>query len=281
MVFNLRRTLVAVGCAGLLLLTGGAARAQVAPTSPPPPPDKPVLDALPPLEPTTSPRPVLRNEYGEPERDEPRPTQPGQVDDGFRPARPAQPTQVPTPAARPMAPTVGTPAPAPPAAPPVETTEPKWFVGGNPTLGFNSSGGISYFNAGFAGLLGYRLNDKIAVGPGLTIQYASYSGTSTVNYGARAFGQFLITEAIFAHVEHEVLQAQVPKIILTSPTTVQITPENKVFNSSFAGLGYRQYLGARSMLDIMVLYNFNRSDNYRIYGQPEFRFNLLFNLNWK
>lgn len=281
MVFNLRRTLVAVGCASLLLLTGGAARAQVAPTSPPPPPDKPVLDALPPLEPTTAPRPVLRNEYGEPERDEPRPTQPGQVDDGFRPARPAQPTQVPTPAARPMAPTVGTPTPALPAAPPVETTEPKWFVGGTPAISFSSQNGVSYFNIGAAALLGYRLTPKLAIGPGFTYRYASYGGVGLTNYGVRGFAQFLITEAVFAHVEHEVLRADDIQVLGQQGSTLYVNIKRKTFNSSFAGLGYRQYLGARTMLDIMVLYNFNRTENYLFYSQPEFRFNLLFNLNWK
>ncbi len=277
MAFNLRRFLVVAGCAGLLL-TSGTARAQVTPT--PPPPDKPVLDALPPLEPTTTPRPVLRNEYGEPERDEPRPPQPGQVDDGFRPARPPQPTQVPT-ATRPVAPTGGTPTAPPATAPPVETAEPKWFVGGNPTLGFTSAYGVSYFNAGVAALLGYRVNDKIAIGPGLTYQYASYGGVGTTNIGARAFGQFLISDAVFAHVEHEVLRADVPYQIFTSSSTYRIEIRKRTFNSSFAGLGYRQYLGSRTMLDFMVLYNFNRSENALVYGQPEFRFNLLFNLNWR
>ena len=49
-------------------------------------------------------------------------------------------------------------------------------------------------------------------------------------------------------------------------------------NSTFAGIGYRQAMGQRAAFDITVLYNFSRDENYFVYGQPEFRFNFLFDL---
>jgi hypothetical protein len=126
-------------------------------------------------------------------------------------------------------------------------------------------------------MLGYRLTDRFAIGPGLIYQYYSFSNGSTKfsfsNVGARVFGQAVITDNIFIHAEHEVLRT--PYVDAAG----YLYPDRRTsLNSTFLGGGYRQHLGSRTALDIMMLLNLSYETNFYVYGQPEIRFNILFDL---
>ena len=260
--------LPSLALAGALLLTGSRAVAQVDSTNQ----AKPELNALPPDRPALDPTPLPPVSPTAPATPRAVPT-PSAPPGTFQPARPAQPSAVPPPAVRPV-PTdagVATPAPAPAPGPA------KWFVTGNPDLGFGNNGDYSFFSVGLAALFGYRFTDRLAAGPGLTYQYSLLNGTGFSNVGARVFGQFLISDYIFAHVEYEKLSAKLLDYDKSVATRTLVTYRTTV-SSLFAGLGYRQQLGSRTALDFLVLYNFNRLENSFVYGQPEFRFNLLFDL---
>ena len=223
---------------------------------------RPELNALPDV---AAPLPPLANPKQQRDNVAPDTNEPGT----FQPARPAQPAAVPAPAKRPVPANAGQQ---------VQTTpvrvRSKWFVAGNPDIGFSSGNGVSYFNIGLATLLGYRITDRLAVGPGLTYQYSSISATGFSrkfsNVGARIFAQGLITDNIFIHAEHEILRAETLRVDLSTYRTT--------LNSTFAGIGYRQSFGGRTAFDIMALYNFNYSENSFVYGQPEIRFNFLFDV---
>lgn len=262
--------------ASLLLLSAGAARAQVEPTKPELntlPPDRPVLDATP--QPTT-PRTPPRQDVPPPQ---PTPANPSGT---FTPARPPQPNALPDPAKRPAPENVGTVKPEAPTDKPGLLPADKYFITGNPDLGFSSSNGVSFFNVGLAAMLGYRVTDRLALGPGIVYKYTSYGGYGFSNIGGRIFGQALITDNIFIHAEHEIMRAEVPTILIgvlpSGQTQAILLTERKTVNSTFGGLGYRQHMGSRAALDILLLYNFSYDTNYFLYGQPEFRFNLTFDL---
>ncbi len=256
---------------GGLLLSGGGAVAQVDSTQQ----VKPELNALPPDRPALDPVPVPPS--GSPDRPVQQATPAQQAPSGtFQPARPAQPLAVPAPARRPTPTDVGTPV-APELVKPAQEKS-KWFVTGNPDLGFSSSSGVNFFNVGLSALLGYRVTERFAIGPGLTYQYSSISvagfSKSFSNIGGRVFGQALITDNFFIHAEHEALRVEVPLI----DNLGQLSTYRATVNSDFAGLGYRQHMGQRAAFDITVLYNFSSANNYFVYGQPEFRFNFLIDL---
>ena len=249
--------------AAALLLTGSRATAQVDSTGQ----TKPELNALPPDEPIALP-PGNIKQQGQDATLEATPAAPGT----FQPARPAQPAAVPAPARRPVPTDAGTPVIVKP-----ERARSKWFVTGNTDLGFSGNNRYSVFNIGLSALIGYRITDRFAVGPGITYQHTSIKGPgfsdSYSNVGGRIFGQALITDNIFVHAEAEALRTAPIDRFGFLDLSRRIT-----VNSQFAGLGYRQRMGERAALDIVVLYNFNSFENRYLYGQPEIRFNLLFDL---
>lgn len=250
--------------AGALLLTSGRAAAQVDSVHQ----IKPSLNDLPPSEPEPFVTPLPGGSNPK-QHDQ---VAPAATPGTFQPARPAQPSVVPTPAKRPLPTDVGTQVPDPVKETKRERS--KWFVAANPALGFSSIQGFSYFNAGLTALFGYRVTDRFAIGPGLNYQYSSINGTGFSNVGARVFAQGLLTDNIFIHAEHEALRVEVPLV----DNFGRLTTYRTTVNSTFGGLGYRQPIGSRAAFDIMLLYNFSREENFFIYGQPEFRFNFLFDL---
>lgn len=276
--FNLSyRQLTVGGVVGLLLILPLGVSAQVVdstqvkPELNTLPPDRPALEPVPQL--PTSPTPAPSRPAPAAPAPAPAPAPGG----GFQPARPPQPNAQPGPA-RNSAVDAGTP-----VAPPTVTPEPppaRWFVEGNPDIGFGGSDDFTYFSLGLSAYLGYRISDRLAIGPGAVYQYTSFGPYKFSNVGGRVFGQFVIAENFFLHGEHEVLLAEVP-VQLFSATSHQylgLAKEKTTLNSTFLGIGYRSRLGQRFALDIMALYNFDRDTNYFIYSQPELRFNLLFDL---
>ncbi len=263
---------------GTLLLASNRAAAQVTDSTEQVkpelnglPPDRPSLDATPQAPPAG--QPAVR-----PTQPTPQPTPQPDAPGTFQPARPPQPRAVPAPAPRPIPQGIGTVKPPEPvmvAKPPA-----KWYVTGNPDLGFSSSYGISFFNAGLSAMFGYRFTERFAAGPGFVYQYSSINGIGFSNIGGRIFGQALITDKFFVHLEQEFLRAQSP-LFLQNPTNGSIVYQGNellTIKSTFGGIGYRQRFSDRAAFDILLLYNASYDQNSFLYGQPELRFNLLFDL---
>ncbi|WP_375416149.1 hypothetical protein [uncultured Hymenobacter sp.] len=265
--------------AALLTATSGA-QAQ----------DKPVLNTTPPgSRPAPQPAPA------------PQPPQPATPQ--------PEPATVPTPPSAPEAPVAPAPAPANVPAPTPDSpsglnfpgrgrtkhtegfggpalTAKKYFIYTNFGLGFNSFDGLSQFNVSVAPALGYRVTDRLSVGPGISYSYGRMSLTdnvpaniafpngeravSTSSLGFKAFAQFMVYKQFFLHGEYEVTNAEL------------VNARYEVFKRNvrtpLLGAGYRTEFSSNAAADIVVLYNFNSGVGTSIYGQPEIRFNFLFNI---
>ncbi|TGE28703.1 hypothetical protein [Hymenobacter metallicola] len=243
-----------------------------------------------------------------------RPAQKPQLNTAPPGAAPARPTQ---PAERPAVPV---PAPPPLDAPLPKQTDPnspsglefpagsraseqpkplrRYFLYSNFGLGYSSnpySGG--QFSASISPAVGYRVTDKLAVGPGISYAYNNISFPSDYqqfglprslnlnSVGVKAFLQYIVYKEFFIHAEYEVTKAQSYYIeeLSANPLQLRAVTVNRSMRTPLAGVGYRNQLGDRFAADIVVLYNFN--DGYDIqgyplspYGQPVIRFSFLFDL---
>ncbi len=118
-------------------------------------------------------------------------------------------------------------------------------------------------------LVGYRLTEKFSVGLSATYLYyrykdynPAYSYSSNI-YGGSVFSRYLIFENLFAHVEYEVLRLEARDNVSRLLGTKDIT-------SILVGGGYRQMIGDRSSINLMLLYNLNET-TYSPYQNPIIR----------
>jgi hypothetical protein len=138
-----------------------------------------------------------------------------------------------------------------------------FFTGGNLGLQF---GTVTMIDV--SPQFGYFVLENIAVGAGLTYQYINdrrFSATMHV-VGGRVFTRlyFPFYNSIFAHGEYE---------YMTYNTNVfSLTGQKEWVNTSniLAGIGYRQRIGGRSGITLMVLWNFNDTP-YTLYNNPIIR----------
>ena len=235
--------------------------------------DKPVLNTAPPGLPPPPP-PVRRTE--------PAPAQPA-------PAAPA-PAQEPVAQPSPDRPSgLDLPGTREARAKAAEAANTKMFVYTGFSLGYNSyfagNAQVSQFVIGASPAIGYRINDRLAAGPGISYSYSNYSvdyGTNTAggslqsnNYGVKAFAQYRVYDQFFVHGEYEVTRARVLEYDASNnPTGGKL---ERTVESPLAGVGYRQQFSDRAAADILLLYNFN--DTFEsLYPNPVIRFNFLFNI---
>ncbi len=138
------------------------------------------------------------------------------------------------------------------------------FTGGGIGLQFGSQ---TFVNV--SPIFGYRLTDRFATGIGITYLYYSYEdynpaySYSSSTYGGSIFSRYLILENLFAHVEYEMLRMDVRN-------EVSLLLESRDVVSVLVGGGYRQMLGDRSSINLMLLYNLNET-YYSPYQNPIFR----------
>ena len=138
------------------------------------------------------------------------------------------------------------------------------FFGGNLGLYFGS---LTYINV--SPTIGYRFSERMGAGIGPAYSYYSdkrdKNYTYTTNtYGGRLFGQYLITDQLMAYSEYEMINVEVPNLLLTRLV-------RKNISSLFVGGGYLQRFGSgNSGISLMILYNVLESD-YAIYENPIIR----------
>ena len=221
------------------------------------------------------------------------------------PGAPVPAPTAPPDAPVPTAPPVAAPAPAPVAPAPQPTPDrPSGLdlpsdrdaraAGGGPSslsdklfiysgfgLNFGSYNGYSQFFFSISPAVGYRLTDRIAIGPGISYAYSKYSfpannpDINTSNIGVKVFGQARVVDQFYAHLEYELTRAQLLAVdnngYLTGGTV------SKLYETPLAGVAYRQQFSDRAAVDALLLYNFNGGFN-SLYSNPVFRICFLFNL---
>jgi len=156
----------------------------------------------------------------------------------------------------------------------------KYFLYSNFGLGFSSVYGFTQFSVSASPAIGYRVTERLSIGPGISYSYNSYSisgggeGIHTNSFGVKAFAQFTVFDQFFLHGEYEVTKAEV---LFQDINTGTLFPGKLTVRTPLAGAGYRQRFSERFAADIVLLYNFNDGLD-DIYGQPVIRFSFLYDL---
>lgn len=121
------------------------------------------------------------------------------------------------------------------------------FLGGNFGLAFGNTTLID-----ISPLLGYRVNDKFAVGAGVVYNYYRFNAFgftySTHIVGPQAFARHMIFDQAFLQTEYQYLRTDV-----IDPLTFE--PSRGWVPVWYVGGGYRQQLGGNSFLIASLLYD--------------------------
>ena len=168
----------------------------------------------------------------------------------------------------------------------------KYFLYTNFGLGYSGYNGDGQFNISVAPAIGYRVSERFAIGPGISYSYISqnYSNYSQQvlgypkqikynNLGIKGFAQLIVYKEFFLHAEYEVTRLKGTATDINGQTYTY----SATANTPLGGAGYRSRFSDRIAADIVVLYNFNdgidkNGNRNSPYGQPEIRFNFLFDL---
>ncbi len=119
------------------------------------------------------------------------------------------------------------------------------YTGGN--MGFNVANSWVFLE--LSPYVGYRVTEDFSVGVGAKYLYygSKQWGIRYTIYGGGVFSRYAFTENLFAHAEFERLSV---------PTFNSTINERVNANMLFAGAGYSNMLGARSSVQILLLYDF-------------------------
>lgn len=143
----------------------------------------------------------------------------------------------------------------------------KAYFGGNLGLQF---GAITLVD--ISPLIGYQITDRLSIGVGGTylyyrIQSQFYRADLSI-YGARAFARFFVIQNLFAHAEYEVLNG---------PWDNNFSKSRFNITNVLVGGGYRQQVGSRAFINMMILWNINESV-YSPYQNPIIRGGVSFGI---
>jgi long-subunit fatty acid transport protein len=138
-----------------------------------------------------------------------------------------------------------------------------FFTGGNLGLQF---GTVTMIDV--SPQFGYYIFENMSVGLGLTYQYINdhrFSETMHV-IGGRVFTRLYLPfyNSVFAHAEFEYMAFN------TNVFSMNGQKEWIELSNVLAGVGYRQRIGGRSSINLMVLWNFNETP-YTLYSNPVIR----------
>ena len=174
-----------------------------------------------------------------------------------------------------------------------------WF-GGMVSPGFSGNNSINEFAFGISPMVGYKITDKLSIGPRISATYRHLRGngydgfaftgpqrgnTLSTSYGL--FGRYKILPAIFAHVEYEASIANynpvyqdltivgVQYYLAVNAVTNEVLVERETRENAYVGLGYSS-VGGILNTEFSVLYNV--LDNSESISIPiVFRFGLNYN----
>jgi hypothetical protein len=130
-------------------------------------------------------------------------------------------------------------------------------------------GDITYIE--ISPIVTYRVTEKFHTGIGFTYQYykANYDGmpdyTSNA-YGGSIFARYFVWRDLFAHVEYAPLY--ISNFIY--PSYIPPVDEAPWAHDIFLGGGYRQWIGEKASINLMMLFNINETI-YSPYSNPIFR----------
>lgn len=146
--------------------------------------------------------------------------------------------------------------------------------GGNFGAGFSSTQSA----VAISPTLGYRVTEKLTIGTGVIYQYNRYKfigyDFKFSNYGAKLFGTYQLNDFLVLHSEYESLNLE---YITYNVAGVPDGTNRRTIGSLFVGGGYRQYISANSVIDLMVLYNLMETP-YTPYNNPMIRVGFGFGL---
>ena len=113
----------------------------------------------------------------------------------------------------------------------------------------------------------YRVTKSFHTGLGLTYQYykVNYAGApdySTSSYGCSVFGRYFIWRDLFAHIEYAPLYVNYYDISMVKGGIW--------VHDVMIGGGYRQWIGDKAFMSLMLLWNVNES-YYSPYSNPIIR----------
>ena len=151
------------------------------------------------------------------------------------------------------------------------------FYGGNCSLQFGTITNIE-----ISPIIGLWILPKLAVAVGPSYHYYKDNYTKTDIYGGRSYLQFVVFQdldkfiplgihtSFYLHLEDEMLSLDSRYWDNPSATTKRF-----MVNTVLAGVGISQQIGARSSVNLMVLWTLNDS-GYQIYSNPEIRIGFVF-----
>jgi hypothetical protein len=147
----------------------------------------------------------------------------------------------------------------------------RMYTGGSFGLQFGT-----YTNISLLPILGYRVTDKFSIGAGAVYHYSKFNRFSFSSYGARFFGQLelfnIVDGAVLGHAEVEYLNTKY------EDSFGNISEGRKNLALPLVGVGYRQRIGSKASVDMLLLYNVNENVLGNPYNNPVFRvgFNVPF-----
>jgi len=141
-----------------------------------------------------------------------------------------------------------------------------WY-GGNFNLGLSGNSYYNLFNIGISPMVGYKIIDPLSVGPRVSLQYNYIKGYGTdgnihkvhpISYSLAVFTRFKFFRSIFAHLEYEYENAEVPYFsgpyLFYDATLAKIATERISRDNLYIGAGYNASNGGFGY-EILLLYN--------------------------
>lgn len=125
-------------------------------------------------------------------------------------------------------------------------------------------------------IVSYRVTPKFHTGIGLTYQFykINYTGAPdyrTTSYGGSIFGRYFIWRDLFAHAEYAPLYVQFYDYFFDNNGNYITRESGSTWvNDILIGGGYRQWIGQKAFMSIMLLWNINET-YYSPYRNPIIR----------
>lgn len=143
-----------------------------------------------------------------------------------------------------------------------------WYGGGF-NLGFAGGNTTNYFGIGVSPMVGYKIFDKVSVGPRVSIQYNYIKGIANdgitrkatpVSYAVGAFARVKFLPMLFAHAEYERentggVYTDGNGYLIYDINEGEVLTFREARNNVYLGLGYTSGGNSTIGYEILLLYN--------------------------